>query len=69
MSYTVCTIIGLVKRFPQLVMADSISLDQLREDFLDFTLSVSDIPTPGEYLAADGTMKCRTGFFGRKYVS
>ena len=33
------------------------SLDHLREEFLDFTLSPSDLPTPGEYLAADGAMK------------
>ena len=62
-SYPVSTIIGLAKRFPQLGLADSVSLDQLREEFLDFTLSPTDLPTTGEYLAADGTMKPKTGFF------
>lgn len=63
-SYPVWTIIGLPKRFPQLGLADSESLDQLKEDFLDFTLSPSDliIPTPGEYVAADDdTQKPQTG--------
>ena len=62
-SYPVSTIIGLAKRFPQLGLADSVSLDKLREEFLDFTLSPSDLPTPSEYLAADGTLKPRTGLF------
>ena len=47
-------------------MADSVSLDKLREEFLDFTLSPSDLPTPSEYLAADGTLKPRTGLFWSK---
>ena len=59
-SFSVDTI---AKRFPQLDLADSASLDQLREEFIDFTLSPCDLPTPGEYHAADGTIKPRTGIF------
>eukprot|EP00731_Ephydatia_muelleri_P006119 Em0003g367a len=62
-SFSVDTVIGLAKRFPQPDLADSASLDQLREEFIDFTLSPSDLPTPGEYHAADGTIKPRTGIF------
>eukprot|EP00731_Ephydatia_muelleri_P014342 Em0008g62a len=46
-SFSVDTIIGLAKRFPQLDLADSASLDQLREEFIDFTLS-PDLPAPDE---------------------
>ena len=61
-SFSVDTIIGLAKRFPQLDLADSASLDQLREEFIDFTLS-PDLPAPGECHAADGTIKPRTGIY------
>ena len=62
-SYPVSTIIGLGKRFPHFGLSDSTSLDQLREKFLDLTMSPSDLPIPGEYHAADGTVKPKTGFF------
>ena len=60
-SYPVNTIIGLAKRFPQLGLADCASLDQLRVEFIDFSLSPSDLTTPAEYVAADETMKPRAG--------
>ena len=55
-SYPVSTVVRLAKRFPQLGLADSASLS---EEF-DFTLSPSDLPTPGEYHAAD---EPKTGFY------
>ena len=55
-SYPVSTIISLAKRFPQLGLDNAASLDELREEFLDFSLSPSD-------LAADGTMKPKAGSF------
>ena len=62
-SYPVSTVVRLAKRFPQLGLADSASLDELSEEFNDFTLSPSDFPTPGEYHAADDEMKPKTGFY------
>uniref|UniRef100_A0A1X7SHY9 HAT C-terminal dimerisation domain-containing protein n=1 Tax=Amphimedon queenslandica TaxID=400682 RepID=A0A1X7SHY9_AMPQE len=62
-SYPVSTVVRLAKRFPQLGLADSASLDELSEEFNDFTLSPSDLPTPGEYRAADDEMKPKTGFY------
>ena len=60
-SYPANTIIRLAKRFPQLELSDSNSLDQLREEFLDYTLSPMDLPTQEEYTAADKTKKTRVG--------
>ena len=37
-------LVNLAKRFSQLGLADADSLDRLREAFLDFWLSSSDIP-------------------------
>ena len=49
-SYPANTIIRLAKRFPQLELSDSNSLDQLREEFLDYTLSPMDLPTQEQYI-------------------
>ena len=57
------TIVRLSKRFPQLGLSDSMSIDQLSEEFLDFSLSPGDLPTPEKYCAADKTMKPRAGTF------
>ena len=38
-SYSVETVLGLARRFPQLELADDESLDKLREEFTDFKLS------------------------------
>lgn len=54
---TTYSVIRLAKHFPQLELSDSTSLDQLRDDFLDFTLSPMDLPTQTEYTAADKTNK------------
>ena len=62
-SYPVSTVLDLAKRFPQLDLANTESLDQLREEFIDFSLSPGDLPPSEEYLAADGTMKPRAGPF------
>ena len=50
-SYSVDTILGLAKRFPQIGLSDPESLDRLKEQFLDFCLSPMDIPSPAEYSA------------------
>ena len=62
-SYPVSTLLDLAKRFPQLDLANTESLDQLREEFIDFSLSPGDLPASEEYLAADGTMKPQAGPF------
>lgn len=62
-SYDVDTILSLAKRFPQLGLADAESLDQLREEFLDFKLSPTDLPSLVEYKAADLAKKPRAGKF------
>ena len=56
-SYSVDTVIMLAKRFPQFEIDDSTSLDKLRDEFLDLTLSSMDLPTPSEYLGADKLKK------------
>ncbi len=43
-SYTVNTVHRLAKRFPQIELASSCSLDSLAEEFIDFVLSPSDLP-------------------------
>ena len=62
-SYPPATIIRLAKCFPQIGLADSSSLDQLCDEFLDFSLSPGDLPTPEKYRAADKPMKPRAGAF------
>ena len=56
----------LAERFPQLGLADDVSIDQLREEFMDFTLSPLDLPSVSEYKAADDTLKPRVGLFWSK---
>ena len=60
-SYSVDTITRLAKQFPQIELSDCESLNQLREEFLDYTLSPADLPTPQEYIAAGKTKKIRIG--------
>ena len=48
------TVKSLAKRFPQLDLAASESIDSLREEFMDFTLS------PADHLVVD-TYKSATG--------
>ena len=43
-SYSFNTIACLAKRFKQLCLADSSSIDRLRDDSMDFTLSPADLP-------------------------
>ena len=50
---TINIVLNLAKRFPQLEISDSIALDKLREECLDYTLSSMDLPTPAMYKAAD----------------
>ena len=45
-SYAVNTVLGLAKRFPQLRLSDSESIDCLKEEFTDFLLSSGDVTPP-----------------------
>ena len=65
-SNSVDTIIRLAKHFPQLGLADSASLDHLREEFLDFCLSPMDLPTPGQYLVLMALPNLDQTLFGRR---
>ena len=62
-SYPVDTIVKLAKRFPQIGLSESETLEHVREEFMDFCLSAMDIPSPAEYAAADGTLKPREASF------
>ena len=62
-AYDVDTILSLAQCFPQIGLADAKSLDQLREEFLDFKLSPTDLPSLVEYKAANLTKKPRVGKF------
>ncbi len=62
-SYSVSTVLGLAKRFPQLGLSEAASLDQLREEFMDFQLSPANLPSPSVYKAADCTERPRVGSF------
>ena len=63
-SFSVNTVISLATRFPQIGLNDSVSLDRLREEFLDFKLTpAADLPEIKEYKAADGQKKPKAGLF------
>ena len=62
-SYSVETIIGLAKHFPQLERADTVMLDQLKEEFVDFILSATDLPPLSQYCAGDNTIVSRAVLF------
>ena len=61
--YSVATVLALANRFPQLGLADAESLDQLREEFLDFQLSPADLPSLSMYKTAGHTEKPQVGVF------
>ena len=48
-----------MKRFPQLNLNDSQSIDSLRIEFMDFKLSPAELPTPDTYKSATGDDKPR----------
>ena len=56
-TYEVSTITRLAKRFPQVGVNSSDDLDALSQEFMDFSLSQTDLPTPKEYSA----IKCLGG--------
>ncbi len=62
-SYSVSTVIKLGKRFPQVGLSDTHSLDKLREEFMEFSLSPADHPPMEKYISADKTLKPRAGAF------
>ena len=62
-SYTVNTVHRLAKRFPQIELASSDSLDCLAEEFTDFLLSPSDLPPLVYYKDCNGIEKPRPGPF------
>ncbi len=51
------TVVTLAKRFPQLGLSDSESIQRLEEEFMDFTLSPGDLPIIDIYNAVDHTKK------------
>ena len=51
----------LAKRFPQIGVSSSESLDHLELEFNDFILSPGDLPTPEQYKDCDGTEKDHPG--------
>ncbi len=57
------TVVTLEKRFPQLGLSDSESIQRLEEEFMDFTLSPGDLPTIDTYNAVDHTKKACAGHF------
>ena len=61
-SFSVSTVVSLAKRFPQLGLSDAESLRLLREEFMDFTLSPSDLPSTQTY-KCDHTKKVCAGPF------
>lgn len=62
-SFSFDKILTLAKRFPQIGLSDSASLDRLKEQFLDFKLSPDDLPSIVKYKAADGVMRPRADLF------
>jgi hypothetical protein len=63
-TFSVKSLIELAKRFPQLDLKNSASLERLREEFLDFKLTpTSELPEVKEYKGADGKMKAKAGLF------
>ena len=61
-SYSFSTVESLAKRFPQLGVADYMTIDLFREEFMDFKLSLADHPPVSTYKSASGE-KCRPGTF------
>ena len=57
------TIKSLAKRFPQLDLAGSESIDGLRDEFMEFTLSPLDHPVVETYNSATGDQKPKAGMF------
>ena len=56
-SFPSSTVVNLAKRFPQLGLSDSESFQCLKEEFMDYTLSPDDLPTPLTYNAVGHTKK------------
>ena len=62
-SYSVSTVVGLAKRFPQIGLSASDSLDQIQEEFNDFLLSLNDLREPDTYNVTKTIEKPCTGPF------
>lgn len=62
-TYSFSTIESLAKRFPQLDLADSESINALRDQFMDFKLSPAEHPAISVYRSATGDEKPRAGKF------
>ena len=62
-TYSFQTIKSLAKRFSQLDLAASESIDSLREEFMGFTLSPADHPVVDTYKSATGVPKSKAGVF------
>ena len=62
-SNLISAVIDLSKRFLQIGLTDSTSLDKLREEFMDFKLSQADVPCIDKYKSADKTERSKAGNF------
>ena len=62
-SYPASTVKTLAKRFPQIELSSSDSLDLLAEEFTDFVLSPGDLSGLDYYKDCNGIMKPRAGSF------
>ena len=61
--YTFSTVESLAKRFPQLGLDDSASINALRDEFMDFKLSPAEHPAVDTYKSATDDDKPRPGQF------
>ena len=62
-TYTFSTVESLAKRFPQLGLDDSASINALRDEFMDFKLSPAEHPAVDTYKSATDDDKPRPGQF------
>ena len=65
-SYDFTTVERLAKRFPQLNLNDSQSIDSLRIELMDFKLSPAELLTPDTYKSATGDDKPRPGRYWKE---
>ena len=62
-SNHISAVIDLSKRFQQIGLTDSSSLDKLWEEFMDFKLSPADLPCIDKYKSADKIERSKAGNF------
>ena len=62
-TYDFSVVEGLAKRFPQLGVADSESIDAMRDEFMDFKLSPAEHPQVSRYKSSTNDDKPQAGLF------